>query len=306
MATGLALDFANGGQEVDLGDELESRAPVLPDVETQPDAVNALTARALEEETEDFTIKGPPDGSAQLIAGYVDPTGTRWTSVEIRELRGRDEEAMARAMATGDLVRWIDAILRAGIVRIGEVEGEKDLKAALDTLLVGDRDLLVLQVRRMAYGDTIRLSVKCPFCEDLFDVDYSFSEDVPLKAFEVEGVTDRNQRLFDIELPSGVVAEIRLVDGKAQKTVYTPENAQKTDAELNTLLLAELIVSLDGKAVRGVGPVLDLTVKDRSFLLKWLSESQPGPQYGDVRQECPKCVREFPLVVSLREMFRGD
>lgn len=305
MGTGLALDFTNGGQEVQLGDE---PAPMgLPDAETQPEALNALTARALSEVTEDFAIKGPPDGSVQLIAGYIDPaTSTRWTSVEVRELRGRDEEAMARAMATGDLVRWIDAILRAGVMRIGEVEGEKELKEALDSLLIGDRDLLVLQIRRMAYGDTIRLNVKCPFCENLFEVDYSFSEDVPLKSFEIEGVGDKTQRLFDIDLPSGGVAEIRLVDGKAQKIVYTPENAKKTDSELNTLLLTELLLSIDGKPVRGVGPVLDLTVKDRSHLLKWLAENQPGPQYGDVKQECPECVREFPLVVSLRDMFRGD
>ncbi len=310
MGTGMALDFANQGEEVLLGEEGlptvdEQGRPPLPDTETAPDQVNAITARALAPD-EDVVITGPPDGSVQLLAGFIDPDGTRWTQAEVRELRGRDEEAMARAFATGDMTRYIDAIVKAGTVSIGPVSEGKELDQALDKLLVGDRDLLVLQIRRLAYGDTLMLTVKCPFCTVEFDVSYSFADDVPLKQFGIEGVGDPTQRLFDIELPSGGVSEIRLTDGRAQKVVFTPEHMKKTDAEINTLLLAELLTSLNGKPVRGPGPVLDLSAKDRQHLLKWLSDSQPGPQYNEVKQECPDCVREFPLVVSLRDMFRGE
>lgn len=306
----MVMDFANGGQEAQLdADGFPAPPPgmQLPDAETQPEALNALTARALGESApEPVVISGPPDGSAQLLAGYVDPSGNRWRDVELRELRGRDEEALAKASATGDMTRYIDAILRAGVVRVGEVDDEAKLKDVLDGLLVGDRELLVMQVRRLAFGDTIRLGVKCPFCEHAFEVDYSFGNDVPLKQFEIDGVGDPTQRLFNVELPSGALAEVRMVDGKAQKIVYSPENVKKTDPELNTLLLTELLVSISGKPVRGPGPVLDMPVKDRAFLLRWLTDNQPGPQYGDVKQECPECIRSFPLVMTLSSMFRGD
>lgn len=308
MGTGLALDFANGGEETLLNKEGlpavdDEGRPPLPDADTEPEQVNAVTARALAPD-EDVVISGPPSGSVQLLAGYIDSDGSRWTQAEVRELRGRDEEAMARAFATGDMTRYIDAIVRAGTISLGPVTDVKELEGALDKLLIGDRDLLVLQIRRMAYGDTIRLDVTCPFCKGRFDVDYSFSDDVPIKQFEVEGAGDPTQRLYDIEVPSGAVAEIRLLDGRAQKLVFTPENSKKTDAELNTLLLAELLTSFGGRAVKGVSPVLDMSAKDRVHLLRWLDESQPGPQYNDVKQECPDCMREFPLVVSLRDMFR--
>jgi hypothetical protein len=306
----MTIDFDNGRKESIEGlgaDGLPSDPPgVLVDAEDDPSRFNALSAAALgEDELEDFSIDGPPDGSARLLAGYVDPSGVRHTTAEVRELRGRDEETLARALATGDLSRYIDSILRAGVIRLGELTDEKEIAKALDTLIIGDRDLLVLQIRRLAYGDTLRLNVKCPFCEDEFEVDYSFSNDVSLKPFKVEGSGDRNQRLYDIELPSGRVAEVRLVDGAAQKRIYNSDNAKKTGAELNTLLLRELVSTIDGVPVRGAGPILDMTLKDRSHLLTWLVDGQPGPQYDEVKQDCPDCQREFPLVVTIRDMFRG-
>ena len=309
MTAGMALDFDNGGAEVPLDPALDS-LPVpgreqqqLPDPETNPDGFNAITASVLGDDEDDILIEGPPDGSARLLAGFVDADSNRWTECTVRELRGRDEEQLERAFATGDMGRYIDAIVKAGVVSIGPVEEAKELTKALDTLLIGDRDLLVLQIRRMAYGDTQRLNVRCPFCETAFEVDYSYSNDVPLKQYDVD---DRNQRLFDVDLPSGAVCEVRLVDGRAQKLVYTSENVKKTESELNTLLLTELLVSLDGKPVRGPGPVLDMPMRDRLHLLRFLVERQPGPQYGDVKQECADCAREFPLVMTLRDMFRGD
>lgn len=312
MGTAMALDFENGGAEVTLDGsglpQVDGQGrPPLPDTEVEPDRVNAITAAVLADQPEDITISGPPDGSVTLIAGYIDPSGNRFTSAEVRELRGRDEEALARALASGDITRYVDTIVRTGTIRIGELTEEVDAKEfakALDSLLIGDRDLLTLQIRRLAYGDTMQLDVKCPWpeCAAEFSVDYSFSADVPLRPWEQD---DKSQRLFDIELPSGGVAEIKPLDGRAQKAVFTPENGKKTPAELNTLLLRELVVSIDGKAVKGVGPILDMASKDRVHLLEWVNDNQPGPRYDEVKQECPDCVREFPLVVSLRDMFRG-
>jgi len=71
------------------------------------------------------------------------------------------------------------------------------------------------------------------------------------------------------------------------------------------LLLTECLDTLDGKPVRGNGPVLDMAARDRRFIIEWLIAGQPGPQYSDVKQECPACEREFPLVMTLTSMFLG-
>jgi hypothetical protein len=44
---------------------------------------------------------------------------------------------------------------------------------------------------------------------------------------------------------------------------------------------------------------------DRALLLEFLGESQPGPQWGEVKHSCPACEREFPFVVDVPTMFRG-
>lgn len=312
-STGMALDFTNGGEEIMVGptDPLLDALPLpgdeaLPDPEMEPEKFNAISRAVLEDESEDFVISGPPKTATTLIAGYVDDSGHRYTSAEVRELRGRDEEAIERARISDDTGRYLDAIVRAGTVRVGEIEDPKDLAKALDTLLLGDRELLIMQIRRVSFGDTMELNLKCPFCDDEFKVQYSFADDVPLRPFDVEGCHDKSQRLFDVQLPSGTDCEVRLVDGAAQKKVYTPENTKKTLEELNTLILTELLVSVGGRPVKGVGPVLDMSSRDRKFLLRWLASSQPGPQYDEVKQNCPTCEREFPLVISTRDMFRGD
>lgn len=306
----MALDFDNGGQEVEADPFAGLPVPKvpgdgdLPDPEMDPEKFNAITAAALgQDDEEDFAIQGPPDGTAKLIAGYVNAEGYRFTTGEVRELRGRDEEAMERAFATGDLVRYMDTILRAAVVRVGDVQDRAELAKILDTLLIGDRDILLMQIRRSTYGDVMRLNLKCPHCDEEFQVDFSFADDVPIKGFTASN--DLSQRLFDVQLPSGADAEIRLTDGRAQKLVYSAENLKKNDAEFNTLMLREVLSRYDGKEVKGVGPVQDMPSKDRRFLLEWLMEEQPGPQYGDVKQECPECTREFPLVVTPRTMFRG-
>lgn len=276
-------------------------------VSNDPATVNAITARVMAEDVVEPVISGPPDGSVTLLAGYIDKDGNRFTSVEIRELRGRDEESLARALATGDMSRFTDAVVRSGVTRIGDIEDEAGLKAALDTLLIGDRSYLCLEIRRMAYGDTIDLTLGCPYCSHSFEGEYSFSGDVPIKQFAIEGFDDLSERAYKVTCPSGASVTIRPMDGAAQKRIYTPENIRtKNDEERNTLLLADLIIDIDGKPVNGVTMINSQKSRDRRFLIKWIISSQPGPQYDKAEVECPECTRSFPVgALDLVQMFRG-
>lgn len=312
----MAVDFANDGAEVvvDLatGSKLDSDGfpEALNDVvlaADDPSRFQALTDAALAQTTtEDFSISGPPDGRVTLIGGYVTADGQRFTDAEVKELNGADEEAIAKALATKDMARYIDTLVKVGTTRLGEITDRKELVAAVDTLLIGDRDLLIMQIRRSTFGDKMRLDVTCPWCDHEFQVDYSFADDVPLRGINIEGAHDPAQRLFDIELPTGKSAAVRLVDGTAQKRIFTLDNLEKTAEELNTIMLAELVDNIDGKAVNGLGPIREMVARDRKVLVDFLADSQPGPQYNDVKQECPDCAREFPLPITVRDMFRGD
>ena len=313
QSTGMTLDLSGDGKGEEIATgllptpaEMGLATDANDHVITDPVAINKVAAALATSEPEnDPMMEAPPDTSVRLLAGYVAADGARSTDVEIRDLRGRDEEVIAKAVATGDTGRFIDAVVRCGVVRIGTVEDEKGLRAALDSLLIGDRNLLCMEIRRLAYGDTMELSVVCPLCSHQFGIIYSFRNDVPIKPWAPEG--DPETRLFSVTAPSGAVVTIRSIDGTAQKKVFTPDNIRdRSDEERNTLLLAELIRDIDGRAVLGTAQILDQTSRDRRFLLKWIAENQPGPNYAGVMQECPDCQREFALgAVDMYQMFRG-
>lgn len=321
QSTGMTMDLSAGGKgEVVVNETDDSGLPTpaamsaADAVNTDPDAVNAITARVLAtEKADDPVMTVPPlDGRITLAAGYVTPDGERVTEVQLRELRGRDEEAMSKALSSGDVARYVDTIVRCGVERIGDdvngITDEKELRAALNTLLIGDRAQIVLEIRRLAYGDTMEMSLTCPFCDEAVTVEYSYGNDVPMKPFSVPGETDLARRSYDVKMPSGKTAKIRLIDGAAQKAVYTPDNlSKKSDEERNTMLLTELVESIDGRPVVGNRQILDQTSKDRRCLLKWVTDTQPGPEYDKVEQECAGCSRSYPVgEVSLYQMFRGE
>ena len=244
-----------------------------------------------------------PDGSVTLAAGYVDADGECTRDAEVRELTGVDEEAMGKKDATGNLARFIDVIVRRGTVSIGGRDATKEM---LDSLLIGDRDVLALAIRRATYGDTLRLPLVCPSCEHEFEVDYDLTDggDIPSKPY-----THGAERSVTVELTRGRSATVGLVDGAIQKIVFTNDRKNLSNAETNTLILSRTLLAYhDGR-----GPVSmvdrpriarNMGMRDRAALVKAMIEAQPGPQYDDLKQECPNCAETLPLAVDYGMLFR--
>ncbi len=278
----------------------------------QPELANMLGRMAMDDSNDEkptTLIELPPDGSVTLPGGWLDDEGTVHRDAVVRELTGQDEEELSRPSVARDYTKRVDTLLNRCVVTIG---GEAANRAILDMLLIGDRDMLLQAIRVASYGDTMRLNAICPHCQEPFQVDYTFSADVPVREIDGREITldehtitlDAARHIYPIPLKRGRVAQVALVDGGMQRSIYTAQNDKLSIAELNTLLLKQTVQSVDGMPVT-MTDIRNLPSADRLRILTFLMQAQPGPQWGEVKHSCPRCEREFPLVIDVDTMFRG-
>src|SRR5207249_311314 len=159
---------------------------------------------------------------------------------------GEDEEYLARLSRDISVPKRITEMLGRCLVSLG---GRTLQLGEIDSLLIGDRDLLMLALRRATYGDEMAVTVTCPFCTvdwnkpKTFDVAVELDKDIPHKAME-----DKKQRIFPVKLRRGT-AEVRLVTGGDQ--VYALGDGNRNLPQINTALLERCVRTLDGNQIVG-------------------------------------------------------
>lgn len=269
-------------------EEQRSVSAVVDPEEASAIVNEALTA-ASDPKTEFPTIEDPPETVVELPGGAMTLHGIVKTA-EVRELNGEDEEALAR---TNKVYEYKRVLLERGVVRIGNEEVTPTL---LDSLCVGDRDFLIMHIRRATYGDGIDLNVTCPSCGQLHEVEYSLTEDVPVREVSMGPIA--------VQTSKGE-AVLRRTTGEDEEAIAKAMTKGSTDAEVNTLVLAQCVESIGGAPFGGVTAARTLGLRDRRELLTAIGESQPGPRYEEVTVDCPNCQHEIPVVLGVMDLFRG-
>lgn len=242
-------------------------------------------------------IEQQPDCNVTLFAGRVNQIdGTTTTDAVVRELTGVDEEILTSPTVSRNPAKFLQAVTGRGTVSIG---GEKPKAADFDALLIGDREMLLLAIRKATYGDEVDLVTVCPHCEDR-DEDFHYDlNGVPVR--HLERVEDAIYG-FTVELPSGKTAKVSLPRAGDQDALLTATG--KNLAELDTLMLSRVVQQLDGDLVIGDAKLRNLSVKDRRALLKAVNERTPGPRLGEAKRICRACEQEFDLGIGLLDIFR--
>jgi len=249
------------------------------------------TPEVLEEVTSVPTVTLPPSGEVELLAGLYDPfTGDITTRAEIRELNGDDEEALSKIKDYG---RGLLAILQRGTVKIGDTPCTPEV---LDSLLSGDREYLIMKIRVATFGSTIDLGGLCPHCEVEQNFVIDLNEDVKL-----DRLKDPQVRSFKVDCNIGEVA-FELPNGAVQKKLIT--TADKTPAELDSILLKECITTVNGYPVLDPNQVRKLGMQDRRTILKAIVDNNPGPDLSIIAKNCLDCGLEVPIPLTLADLFR--
>lgn len=261
----------------------------------EPEKAAAIAAAAFSPPSDIPEPEPLPDGTVLLPGGYRDLDGTIYTEATVRELNGADEEMLAKPEVVKNLGRFTQLLLQRGVTRLGPYDNPDNNK--LGSLLLGDRDMLLLAIRCMTYDNMLEMEVGCPACGEVLTVKHDLKTEVPIKQMD-----NPEEREFPMTLRDGTEVKCLLAVGSDQEAILAGSSTKNT-AELSTMLLARCVMTPAGKPL-GVEGVRQLGIKDRRTLLEEITGRQPGPQYSKIDLTCAACAKEFPMRVDLLDLFR--
>lgn len=267
-----------------------------------PAAVAGAAKSALEEANPRPDPEMPNDNLVKLPGGLKTKDGIL-NSVTIRELTGADEEALAAASRQGNIFHFMDVVLQRGTVRFGQEDPAKTAQHLKDAL-VGDRDSVLLAIRRTTFGEEIDMfDWVCPACNVPTQIKADVS-DIPVRK------PDSLEREFEVPLKHGRKAVVRLANGADQLAVFDQEDL--TTAQRNSILLSRTVRFLDDadgtrQNIVGFSSAItrNLPIKDRQDILVQLAERQPGPRFNELTFTHEACGKVVPLVISIGHLFPG-
>jgi len=273
------------------------------DPRTNPEQAHAEIAALLESTQSEYpTIALPPDDLVNLPGGLV-RNGQLYNTATVKELTGEDEEALSRASQSLNMFHFIDRLLKRGVVQIGDLP-VSETENLLDQLLIGDREQLILGVRRSTYGEDLDLEDwKCPLCGNEATLSMQLS-DIPT----VELKNPEEDQTFEVKLRKGSKARVRLANGSDQVAIYDKKK-ELTQAERETILLSRCVLTITNAA--GVemsmeafpSMSLGMSMPDRHSVLRELENRQPGPKYNQLEYKCEACGKDVKLSVGIGDLF---
>jgi hypothetical protein len=258
---------------------------------TDAELVQKYANKVMEEPEQAITTRAPSDSEVILPGGYILPNGELVTKAEVKELTGADEEAISKA---GSTAKSLNVLLQRGLVKLGDSDVSKE---DLDALLSGDRDAILLGIRKATFGKKLTVNIRCTSCSQDQSSDIDLDEDVPVKRL-ADPVSDR---VWEVETKQGAV-RLALPNGITQKKLM--DNADKTAAEINTLLLSGCVMSVNGSPSMGAHTVLSLGMTDRANIVDEIIENNPGPRLGEVKKACEACGEDILMPLTLAALFR--
>lgn len=262
---------------------------------SDPDLINAAVAQYVNDEpdqaTEPTSYVPAQDRTMALPGGLITPSGETITEIEVRELNGRDEEAISKCKTIG---KALSLIVERGIAKVGN---RKPTEADLNSMLSGDRDAALVHIYSVTFGSEVKANRICPSCSDAVTLEIDLDTDVAMR--RLDSPTDR---YFTVPTSKGT-ATVELPTGVTQKALY--DNTDKSMAELSTILLANTVTQIGNAPVLGPKQVQDLSIKDRRAIAEEISNRSPGPQLSSIQKECPACGAEMEVAISIAALFQS-
>lgn len=215
------------------------------------------------------------------------------TDLGLRAMTGFEEEVIEERLREPNTAALCNEILARCLVAPGA-----DFTAALARvrqLLVVERDMALIQLRRRSLGDKVEMEVSCPACEMASEVDFQLGV-VPLPG------TDVPESLC-VTTADGTEIELRLPTAADQEMLLGSGADLASESKRRTWLLARCITRL-GNQQGPVDPdaVRALTTADRRALEQALEAALPVLDLG-MEVTCSHCGHGFSSPFDVSAFF---
>ena len=220
-------------------------------------------------------------------------------TIEIRYMTAKDEDILTN-----------QTLLRKGVAL------EKLLQNILSnnevdpsTLLIGDRNAIIIAARSTGYGPVYATAVDCPGCGEKVTYDFNLNEVRITTGEDVDDkeIVETDDGTFVVKLPlTKVDAEMRLLTGKDEvETARSTQN--KKDPIFDNILTSQLervIVSLNGETDRNViNKFIELMpAYDSRYLREAHAAVTPAIDLAQAF-ECSSCNHEQKMAVPFTVDF---
>lgn len=221
------------------------------------------------------------DGVCDLPGGLVLDDGRRLGRAELRPLTGREEEWLTQHAGMPS-ARLSTKLLSACFVRLEDEAVNSDI---IDKLLVGDRDYLILQLRRLTLGDRFAAVFSCTECKRAMDVEF-LAQDIAIEP-RPQNVAIYAWQANDAQR----VVRYRLPNGADQEAV-----ADLSAAEAVETLLARCVIDDGGTP---------LSVEERTAVIAEMDAHAPQIDL-ELELNCPECGHSFTTPFDCTSFFFSE
>ena len=211
----------------------------------------------------------------------------------LRELTGWEEEYLTRHQHDANTARTCNDVLARCCVAPGS-EPDERVRARVRTLLVAERDLELVRLRRMSIGPQVQARVECPSCGAVNDADFSLDD-------------------LDLE-PGFPVERTGLPVGDDELTLTLPTAGDQEElldaglddlAERRTWLLARSLRRPDGSPL-GLDAARELPLRRRAELERSVDLLLPTLDLT-MEVSCADCGADFTAPFDVGSFFfRAD
>lgn len=218
-------------------------------------------------------------------------------NVELRPMSAREEDLLSsRALIKKGTV--ITELIRSCLL---------NKSVDVDSLLIGDRNAILIAIRVSGYGSEYEVKIECPECGESYDNAFSLNG-LTIKRLSAEPIVP-NSNFFSFRLPlSGIEVQFRLLTGADDFLIsQEADKKKKLGGQIDNIVTRRLfhsVVSMGGESDRGKLARLTQNMRagDSLALRRYIDSIEPGVI---MKQEsvCKHCGVSSEVDVQLSATF---